>query len=148
MSSVDFKLHLWATFFMASLDINASNPFFPTSFSNKSLPLFIVSSLWLFLYHCLILFLAVGVTTKFNQSKLGLALLLVNISIKSPLLSLVESGDNFSLILIPLQWLPTSEWILYAKSTAVDPFLNPTTSPLGVITKTSSSNKSSLIEAK
>ena len=88
---------------MASLEINDSNPLRPISFSSRSFPLLIVSSLWLFLYHCRILFFAVGVTTKFNQSKLGVELLLVKISIKSPFCNDVDRGDSFSLILIPLQ---------------------------------------------
>ena len=43
-SSVVFKLHRFATFFIASLESNDSNPLRPISFSSKSFPLFIVSS--------------------------------------------------------------------------------------------------------
>ena len=99
------------------------------------------SSFISFLKNALILDFADAVLTKCNQSKLG-PLLVVDVimSTMSPVCNLYVKGTIRLFTLAPIQWFPTSECILYARSTAVEPTGRSYTSPFGVKTKTSSSN--------
>ena len=73
----------------------------------------------------------------FSQSWLGpRGILETNISTVSPLERAESSGTSFPLTLDPIQELPSSVWILYAKSTEVEPVANSMILPLGVYTKT------------
>ena len=96
---------------MASLESSASKPLRPSSRSNNSLPRWIVSSRWLRLYHWRMRLRAVGVATKFSQSRLGWAVLLVRMLTKSPFCNGVDKGERRSLMRTPWQWFPTSEWM-------------------------------------
>ena len=67
------------------------------------------------------LFLALGVTAKFNQAGEVWGTFSVSISTVWPLSNGTLSGANLLFILQALQWWPTSVWTAYAKSMAVDP---------------------------
>ena len=60
----------------------------------------------------------------------------VLISTTSPVFKEVFNGTNEPLIIAPTALSPTPVWILYAKSSGVDPFGKSTTFPLGVNTYT------------
>ena len=101
------------------------------------------SSLWFFLNHDSILFLAVELFTNFSQSLLGpFDWSDVSISIISPLFKGVIIGIILLFILQPTIWCPICSCIWYAKSIGVAPFGSTFIAPFGVNTYTSSSNNS------
>ena len=80
-----------------------------------------------------ILFRACPLLTILIQSALGpTELLLVKISTTSPVFNGVFKGTIAPLTLAPTVLLPTSVWILYAKSIGQEPVGNAITLPLGV----------------
>ena len=97
------------------------------------------------LLKCALIFdLARGDLTKLSQSREGPAfsLLLVTISITSPLTKRVSSGTKRPFTFAPAHLLPTSVCTEYAKSTGVEPPGRAITLPFGVKTKTSGLPKS------
>ena len=85
-----------------------------------------------------------GVATMLSQSRLGFEFLFVRTSMRSPLSRWYVSGTTDPFTFAPTQWLPTSVCTAYAKSSGVESRLRLMTSPLGVNTKISSSNRSTL----
>ncbi len=80
--------------------------------SRRVLPKVMLSPLSWFLIHCLIFVFARGVLTNSSQSLLGCCLGDVMISTVCPFLSWYLSGTILLLILAPMHFSPTSEWIL------------------------------------
>ena len=83
-----------------------------SSLSKAERPWMMLSARRSFLNHWRILFRASLLLHSFIQSRLGpLADLEVRISTMSPLESFVSKGTMRPLILAPVIWLPTAEWM-------------------------------------
>ena len=101
------------------------------------------SSLWFFLNHASILFLALELLTNFSQSLLGpFDWSDVIISTISPFFNFVTIGIILLFILHPTMWWPICSCIWYAKSIGVEPFGSTFIAPFGVNIYTSSSKSS------
>ena len=86
---------------------------------------------------CLILVLALEVTTQLSQSRLGLWLRPVITSTMSPVLSFSRIWTGLPFTLPPVQRQPMPEWMLNAKSSTEAPAESLRNSPVGVKTNIS-----------